>query len=423
MRLRTTLVTLVLCPWLGLFPALAVAQTVEITPLAAPDAFSTPGRNTGLGPDLWRGASAKTLREVLPKLDKPLTPAAAALARRVLATGAPGPEGIGDAPALAGQRAQALIAQGDPAAAAELLARAPGVDRTPELAQPAAEAALLAGDDARACSVSDRLGEGREAAYWMRLRAYCQFKAGQTAAAQLTLDLAQAQAKDATFARLMGAALNGGDPGAPADRNGLDVALSRTLGLATVGRVEPGPARWAVDPGTSLTGPAAAAVAKGDLAAATASRAVLTQELAGPLDLALLDALLAAAAGRPDGPTLDRLVERGSTGEAKARARAQSAALIFAALGSPLGPQARGELAGFSGGESKAPAGRLLALDLAADQKLTGETAMVALWISAEAGKDGPTAADRARIVRALRWAGLAADAQAYAVEGLLALR
>src|SRR5947209_3527908 len=69
----------------------AGAQGVEVSPLAAPDAFTTPGRDTGLPPTLWRGASLKTVQTVLPLLAaKPLSPAAAALARRVLAAGAPG---------------------------------------------------------------------------------------------------------------------------------------------------------------------------------------------------------------------------------------------------------------------------------------------------------------------------------------------
>jgi hypothetical protein len=74
--------------------------------------------------------------------------------------------------------------------------------------------------------------------------------------------------------------------------------------------------------------------------------------------------------------------------------------------------------------EGKAPAGRDLALDLAAADKRMGETALLALWTCAETPAAGGLApADRARIVRALRRAGLAADARAFALEGLLALQ
>src|SRR5581483_4417790 len=100
------------------------------------------------------------------------------------------------------------------------------------LARAAAESALLAGDEARACSVAQGLGSGRDDVYWLRLRTYCQAVAGHTDQAQLTFDLAQAQSRDVVFGRLMGAKIAGaGNPGAASLRNGLDLALSRSLGL------------------------------------------------------------------------------------------------------------------------------------------------------------------------------------------------
>ena len=151
--------------------ASGVKAGVEVAPLAAPDAFTTPGRQTGLPADLWRDASGDTVLAVLPKLaERPLSPAAAALARRVLATGAPGPQGLGADPAVLGARARALVALGDVKAAAAVLVRAPGLDRSPELSRAAAEAALLAGDDAGACAIAGALTVGREDVYWVRLR-------------------------------------------------------------------------------------------------------------------------------------------------------------------------------------------------------------------------------------------------------------
>jgi hypothetical protein len=74
--------------------------------------------------------------------------------------------------------------------------------------------------------------------------------------------------------------------------------------------------------------------------------------------------------------------------------------------------------------EGKAPAGRNLALEAAAAEKRMGETALLALWTCAEApAAAGLAPADRARIVRALRRAGLEADARAFALEGLLAVK
>ncbi|MET0274637.1 MAG: hypothetical protein ABW360_16750 [Phenylobacterium sp.] len=362
----------------------AAAQPVAVAPLAAPDAFSTAGRATGLPPNLWRGASAATARTVLPLLaSKPLSPAAAALARRVLATGAPGPEGA--EPALVGARAAALLAAGDAKAAADVLERAPGLDRNAEVSRAAAETALLTGDDARACAVAEALTVGREETYWLRLRAYCQAIAGQEAQAQLTFDLAQAQARDAVYGRLMTAKLAGsGNPGAASLRNGLDYALSRNLGLDLTGV-------------TAVPAVAAARV-EGDPAEPTWETAA---DLAGDP----LDALLAA------------------DGDAKVKARAQSAALLLASLAGPLSPERLGQVAAISLPEGKAGAGRNLALDAAADQKLMGQTALLALWTSAEAGAAGPALGDRARIIRALRAVGLEADARNFAQEGLAALK
>lgn len=412
-------------------------QAVEVTPLAAPDFFSIGSGEGGLGPELWRGASGETLRTVLPMLSaKPLSPAAQALTRRVLATGANGPEGAGSDAEVAGARINALIAAGAVKDASAILSRTSSLERSPGLAQAGAEAALLAGEDDRACAIADSLATGREEIYWLRLRAYCESRAGK-AEAQLTFDLAQSVERDAVYGRLMGAKLAGsGDPGAASLRNGLNYALSRNLGLDMSGvkaapavetalaAKEAGPARWKIEDGPGELKAAMAAVAAGDLAKAQALRAGLVADATPVNDLALLDGLIAAAAGRPDGPTLDRLVERGSVGEAKVRGKMQNAAIVLAAFGAPMSPQARGEFAKFAGAESgKATVARGMALDLAGEAKLPGETALLALWISADAGAAGPAVGDRARIVRALRAAGLEEDARAFAVEGLLAQR
>lgn len=415
----------------------AWAQAVEVTPLAAPDFFSTGARDTGLGADLWKGASPQTMLTVLPLLaEKPLSPAAQGLARRVLATGATGPEGAGDDPAIGGARINALIAAGAVKDAGAILARTSGLERNPILAQAGAEAALLAGEEERACAIAEGLATGRDEIYWLRLRAFCQARAGQTDMARLTFDLAQGAERDAIYGRLMLAKLAGaGDPGAASLRNGLDYALSRSLGLdlatakaspavaAALASAGPGPVKWNIDGGAGAKA-AIAAVAAGDLGSAQSLRAGLTTESVSADELALLDGLIAAASGRMDGPALDRLIERGGVGDTKARGKMQNAAIILAALGAPMSPQTRGEFARFAGAEpGKATVARGLALDLAGEGRLQGETALLALWMSADFGAAGPPTGDRARIVRALRAAGLEEDARAFAVEGLLAQR
>jgi len=376
--------------------------SVAVTPLAAPDAFSTAGRDTGLPPELWRGASVDTLGAVLPRLSQAaLSPAAAALAKRVLATGAPGPQGLGADPATLAQRAAALTALGDSASAARILGRAPGLDRSPELSRAAAESALLSGDDARACALADALTVGREDVYWLRLRTYCQAIGGRASQAQLTFQLAQTQAPDPVFCRLMGAKLaGGGEAGAAALRNGLDYALSKSLGL--------------------------------DLAAAKPSPAVAAALLGAPADPAWsvpegdgerLAAARALASGQEmPAEVVARLLDAAAKAEPALRASLQAAALIVIGWTGAPGPYLRGRLAALSVPEGKAPAGRNFALSAAGREKLMGEAAMLALWTCLDAGPSGLAPADRARIIQALRQAGLEHDARNFAIEGLLGL-
>jgi len=389
---------------------IARAQPVDVTTLAAPDAFSTPGRDTGLPATLWRGASVVTAKTVLPLLaSKPLTPAGRQLARRVLATGASGPEGAGTDPALMAARASALSAVGDPQAAATLLARAPGLDRSPDLARAAAELALLAGYDARACAVAEDLSSGRDETYWLRLRAYCQAVGGKTAQAQLTFELAQAQARDPIYGRLMAAKLAGaGDPGPASLRNGLDFALSRSLGL-DLAAAKPAPA-------------VAAALAGG------APQPLAFDQATFPPDTAIQGMAMALRLGdKAGGETMAQLlaglVEMAGSADPKTAARGKAASLMMLMLNAPFAPAVRGSLPDLGVPQGKAPLVRDLALDDAAGQKAIGETALLALWTSAEAGPAGPAMGDRIRIIRALHLVGLDADARAFALEGLLALK
>ena len=383
----------------------AAAQAVEIQTLAAPDAFSTPGRDTGLPATLWRGASLQTARAVLPLLaTRTLTPTGAALARRVLATGATGPQGAGSDPVLIAARASALLAQGDAKAAAAILSRAPGLDRSPELAHVAAETALLAGDDARACSVAEGLSSGRDEIYWLRLRTYCQAIAGHPDQAQLTFDLAQSQAKDVTFGRLMGAKLAGAsDPGAASLRNGLDYALSRSLGL--------------------------------DLAAAKPSPAVAAALSAGPPgephwssgdfapDLAGLAGNLIQGEDTPN-KTFDAFLGEALSGDAKVRARNQAASLLIAMVtGEPLSMPVREKMVEMSIPEGRMTLGRAISLEAAAEEHAVGEVGLLVLWACAEASSAGLSLGDRVRMVHALERVGLKADARNFALEGLLALK
>jgi len=449
---------------------------VQVQSLAAPDLFSAPAAETGLSADLWKDASPGVAQDALPKLAaKPLSPATAGLARRVLSTGAHAPAGMGDDPELGATRALALIALGEAKGADAVLDRAPGVAASAPLSMAAAEAALMTGADDKACKIGEALSADRGGPYWLRLRAFCQAIGDQHDAAQLTLSLAVQQTKDADYARLMNALLSGAPAGAANLRNGVNYALSRKLGLdlssaAAVASAAPalkpppkpvevpadltaaqaqvlaalraakGLAAFADAAKASLPAIAAlagadapledpvllarAALAAGDAATAQAIRGKLTGDSvpgATTQDLVLLDATLAAAEGKKDGQVLDGLIERGVQGGAKSPA--QPAALILAAFGAPMDAEARARFATFDPGKSAATAGRLAVLDDAAAAGRQGEAALLALSIAADAGPSGPGPVDRARLVRALLKAGLETDARAFAVEGLLALQ
>jgi len=474
---------------------------VGVSSLSSLDLFSA-GRETGLGVDLWKGSSAAIARQVIPPLDTAqLSPAGALLARAVLATTATAPDGAGADAVLAAERVKALLDLGDAEGAGMILDRTPGLSSSGALSQVAAEVALINDQPDKACAIGDGLSVDRDAIYWLRLRAFCQARAGKPDLAQLTLTLANQQAPDPTFGRLMGAVIaGGGDPGPASLRNGLDYALSvqlkldltpalphaappiaRKLAALTPPPPPPPPpvadASGAAGPGAlpgaapaptlvseadilgQLRGPpdfagylaaakaaepsiaglvqakapltapvalATAALAAGDLSDADAIRAGLVQDQipgAGPGDLAILDATLAAAHGKPDSATLDRLVELGQQGEGLARQRIQIAAAFDFALGTPMGPDARAAFAGLSLAPGKVSVTRQLTLDAAADAGLKGETALIALWVAADAGAGGPSPAERVRVIRALRRAGLGPYAQAFAVEGLVQLQ
>lgn len=465
--------------------ARAQDEEVKVKTLAPPDYFSGPAAETGLPSDLWKGTAPGLMREVLPRLAGPKlpSPAFSSLARRVLSAGANGPAGVGDDVEMGAARGLALIALGEAKGADAILDRATGAAGSSALSMASAEAALITGADDKACRLEEGLTVDRGATYWLRLRAFCQLKAGQADAAQLTFQLAQSQAgkqgADADYARLMGAALAGTPPGAANLRTGVNYALSRRLNLdvqSTAALATASPSlKAALTPsplapaeiGGDLTaaeasdlaflrqaktlpafveaaqasapsiaalaqagGPlrdpvllARAAVAAGDVASAQTIRGRMTQDAipgATTTDLAILDALIAAASGKVDDQVLNNLVGRGATGGAKSPA--QAAAVLLSSLGGTMDADARTQFAAFDLGRPSASAARLQLLEDAAGAKRKGEAALLALSIALDAGTTGPAPVDRARIARALNRVGLAVDARAVVIEGLLGL-
>jgi len=366
-------------------PAAPPAQ-VQVQTLNTLDLFST-GRDTGLGADVWKGSSADIARAVIPGLaTRPLSPAGVDLARRLLAQASTAPTGAGADLDLAVARARALLALGDAEDASLVLDRTPGVADHADLSQLAAEAALISEQNDKACRIADNLTDGRDGLYWLRLRAFCQARAGKTDEAQLTFNLAGARARDVTTARLLGAFIAGaGDPGPASLHTGLGFALSSALKL--------------------------------DLAPALPDAAPAIRRhwaLKNPAEMAV--------APSPESDPKPLFDQAASTTDFKARGRLQAAAAIATALAGELSDADRAQLGAFELGRSEASAARLIALNIAAEAGLKGETALLALQIAQGAGGAGPAPVDRYWIIRALERVGLKTDAQAFAVEGLVAL-
>ena len=272
---------MVLAPTLAI--AAPAAAQVQVQPLAAPDLFSTGQGKSDLPNDLWRGSSGALAKLVIPEVaTHPVTPAAAALARHVLEVGGNGPEGAGNDADLAGARAEALLWLGDAAAAQAITDGVPNLPQLTALSRVAAQAALIAGQDDKACAIGDGLVMGREGAFWLRLRAYCQARTGQGPAAQLTLELAEQQEHHPDFERLMTALLaGGGATGVDATLDDpLDFAISRKLGLDWTAALGAAPASVAVAVARDPNAPPPARLA----AAARAARlGVATPEAYGAL--------------------------------------------------------------------------------------------------------------------------------------------
>jgi len=392
---------------------------VQAAPLQAPDLFSADaGQPTGIGADLWKGASLDLARTVIPMAAvKPMSPAAAAFAIRVMSTSASAPDGGGADADLAAARIGVVLSLGDPVGARAMLEHTPGVRQSAALSQVAAEADLVLGREDEACTLVDTLAAGKDAPYFRRLRAYCLVKAGDKAGAQLAYDLTEEQAKDDIYKRLMSAAVSGAPAtGQPASlRNGLEYALSKRLGLDLAPALDKA---WA----PIATAVARDASAPADLQAAAAAQLARRQadlNQASSLNPAVRDAAVSLADNKLSPDLAERLAAEGNSGQAVA----QQALALYAAAGAPGAGRVRAVFATFNIGPARANQARMLELDAVSAGGSRGDAALLALWLMIDAGEAGPAPADRARIVRAMNRAGFGEDARRYALEGVLGLQ
>ena len=245
------------------FPAAASAQQVgaiETAELRQLDAWSVGALSPAEGAlpaDLWADADAAFLAALLDRLPAAYeSPAAQALARRVLASGGEAPRG--DAHAAARKRFEALGRMGAADDLAVMAAGAGAALTDPAIAQYAAQAELARGRRAEACARGRSANADTPAPFVLRLRAYCAAVGGDRAAADLALELARASgAEDAWFTSAIAAIAGAPSARAPAAR--YENSLTTQISLAA--RLRPGP-----NPLNAASTLALVALARGDTA-------------------------------------------------------------------------------------------------------------------------------------------------------------
>lgn len=152
---------------------------------------------------VWSSGQAEALRvlfNALPPVGRGWDdPAAARLAVRALLSGGPPPDGLEDRYELAALRARRALAAGRPQPVLRLLDRTPQIHESEPLSRTYAELAFAMGRTDVACRAADGVLEGRDAPYWLRARALCLAVGGSISAAELTAELARAQAANPGF--------------------------------------------------------------------------------------------------------------------------------------------------------------------------------------------------------------------------------
>ena len=184
-----------------------------------------------LSTDMWSASDADDLLPLMRDVrTHGLTPAERTLMRRMALSPAAPPPGAQE-PALRAERARIMYELGEAEAAASLMARLetppPGLDAD----EIVADLTRALGNEATACNMLD--DPDRMTGYWAKLRAVCAALRGNTAGAELAIEMALQQ--DAVDSWLLSAvfAASGELPEPPeADfSSGLNLAISAEAGL------------------------------------------------------------------------------------------------------------------------------------------------------------------------------------------------
>jgi hypothetical protein len=342
----------------GAAPATApTPRGFQVEGLAPPevDSIGLSGPSAGgFERTLWAGSDPELILTLLTSLPvATANPPLAALARRVLATGA-SLDGEGAAGRVLGARVERLLAMGDLDSAKALLDQLPPAEADTALARQAAEAALLTGDDAAACRRAADLAPDSDAEFWAEVQVYCRLAAGDQDGARLALELLReaGQAGDAAFVQLAGMVADGASdaaPPPPSSPQPVHLALLRLSGRAL-------PASWL-----------------GSLSPAALTAVARTPDLAGERQLEIAERAFQTG-GLPASDLAAIYGERAAPGDA------------LAAVRSAWAPPARA-MAWRAAAEAETPAERAALLD--------------AIWRQAE-GEE--------RLLVAQVWAGRFAD-------------
>lgn len=188
-------------------PLPASSQSIEVGELGMAQIYDVGplnNRNGGLGPNLWQGTSAERATQLIKAV--PIPPdnimVERLLSTTLLSEGVPPTATTSESlTTYRKARLDAIIRLGDMRAAKAI------TNRTPDLSsdtQITANLALLAGDNKTACSIADRVVEGRGLPVWARLRAFCHILRGEIPAAELTADIMRNTGyEDPTFFSLL----------------------------------------------------------------------------------------------------------------------------------------------------------------------------------------------------------------------------
>lgn len=242
--------------------AAPVAAQVEEGGLEAVDPFGRgylDAGETAMPTDQWKASRTGDLLPLMRAVrTRDLSPAERILLRRVVLSPAARPDGE-EAEQVLAERARILYELGEASAAADLLGRLQENPIGLDAEALSADLQLALGNERSACA--EVTGSFREGVYWAKLRTVCAVLGGDTPAAELAVELAQAQGveDDWFFDAVFAASLE--TDGGPEARyeSGLYLALSTAADLP--------PPEDAV------------AAARPDLAAAMAARDTLPIEL------------------------------------------------------------------------------------------------------------------------------------------------